>query len=47
MGKYGTQWRDTKSSKIAAVLHVPEQGDHNALHDAVYQARLLQAMLSE
>jgi DNA polymerase III epsilon subunit-like protein len=47
MGKYGTQWRDTKSSKIAAALHIPEQGDHNALHDAVYQARLFQAMLSE
>jgi ribonuclease T len=25
MGKYGTRWGDTKSSKIAAALHVPEQ----------------------
>jgi ribonuclease T len=44
MGKYGTGWGDTKSSKIAAALRVPEEGDHNALHDAIYQARLFQAM---
>jgi DNA polymerase III epsilon subunit-like protein len=46
MGKYGTRWKDTKSSKIAAALNVPEEGDHNALHDAIYQARLFQAMRS-
>lgn len=44
MGKYSTNWGDTKSSKIAAALRVPEEGDHNALHDAIYQARLFQAM---
>ena len=38
MGKYGTRWGDTKSSKIATALNVPEEGDHNALHDAIYQA---------
>jgi ribonuclease T len=46
MGRYGTHWLDTKSSKIAAALEVAEEGDHNALHDAIYQARLFSVMRS-
>jgi len=47
MGRYKTTWSETKSSKIAAELHVSEDGDHNPLHDAVYQAKLFKAMLND
>lgn len=47
MGRYNTAWSETKSSKIAAELHVSEDGDHNPLHDAVYQAKLFKTMLND
>jgi ribonuclease T len=45
MGRYGTTWSDTKSSKITAALRIAEAHDHNSLHDAIYQAKLFRAML--
>lgn len=45
MGKFGSTWSETKSSKIASALNISEAGDHNPLHDAQYQARLFLAML--
>jgi hypothetical protein len=47
MGQYRTTWSETKSSKIAAALHIPEGGDHNPLHDALYQAKLFRTMLND
>jgi len=44
MGRYGTTWSDTKSTKIAATLSISEDGDHNPLHDALYQAKLFKAI---
>jgi len=40
MGATGVSWRDTRSSKIAARLHPKLKGDHQAIHDAQYQAEL-------
>lgn len=40
MGVTGSDWVDTKSSKMAMKLAPATAGDHNALHDAVYQAEL-------
>jgi ribonuclease T len=40
MGATGSSWGDTSSSKIAARLHPVSKGDHQALHDAQYQAEL-------
>jgi len=45
MGKYGTQWRDTKSTRSRSAS-IPEKGI-NALHDAAYQARLFQECLAK
>lgn len=47
MGRYKTTWSETKSSKIAAALQVSEDGDHNPLHDALYQAKLFKTMLDD
>jgi DNA polymerase III epsilon subunit-like protein len=40
MGATGSSWRDTRSSQIAKRLSPTLKGDHNALHDAKYQAEL-------
>lgn len=40
MGATGCSWADTRSSEIAKQLGPAHRGDHNALHDAKYQAEL-------
>ena len=40
MGVTGSSWRDTRSSQIAKRLSPTLKGDHDALHDAKYQAEL-------
>jgi len=40
MGAERTTWSQTRSSQIANTLHPKLNGDHNALHDAQYQAEL-------
>lgn len=40
MGATGSSWMQTLSSQIAAALHPKLKGDHDALHDAQYQAEL-------
>ena len=40
MGAARSNWGDTRSSRIAAVLKPSLKGDHDALHDAQYQAEL-------
>lgn len=40
MGATGSSWSQTRSSQIAAALRPTLKGDHNALHDAQYQAEL-------
>lgn len=40
MGAMGSNWADTRSSRMAARLHPMSNGDHQALHDAQYQAEL-------
>jgi ribonuclease T len=45
MGRFGTSWLDTKSSAISKALGVEPTGDHDPLHDALYQAKLCRAIL--
>jgi DNA polymerase III alpha subunit (gram-positive type) len=40
MGATGCSWRETRSSAIDAVLKPTKKSDHNALHDAQYQAEI-------
>ncbi|OXC71796.1 hypothetical protein BSU04_45250 [Caballeronia sordidicola] len=40
MGVTGCSWRDTRSSAIAKLVHPQLGGNHDALHDARYQAEL-------
>ena len=40
MGATGCNWADTRSSKIAERLKPTLKGDHDALHDAQYQAEI-------
>jgi DNA polymerase III epsilon subunit-like protein len=40
MGATGCAWTDTRSSQIAKHLGPRSHGDHDALHDAKYQAEL-------
>lgn len=40
MGATGSSWADTRSSQIAKHLSPERRGDHDALHDARYQAEL-------
>ena len=40
MGAAGCIWSDTRSSQISKHLSPTRQGDHDALHDAEYQAEL-------
>jgi ribonuclease T len=46
MGRFKTTWTETRSSAIARALNIPQTGDHNPLHDAIYQARLLREIMS-
>jgi DNA polymerase III epsilon subunit-like protein len=45
MGMTHGTWADTKSSRIAQRLQPRLKGDHDALHDARYQAELFRLML--
>ena len=40
MGATGCSWADTRSSRMAEALKPRRTGDHQALHDAQYQAEL-------
>jgi len=40
MGVRGCSWSETRSSKVSADLKPKLRGDHDALHDAIYQAEL-------
>lgn len=40
MGATGSSWADTRSSRISKHLLPARKGDHDALHDAQYQAEL-------
>ena len=40
MGATGCRWADTRSSRIAKHLEPRLRGDHDALHDALYQAEV-------
>lgn len=40
MGATGSSWADTRSSQVAKHLAPVSRGDHDALHDAKYQAEL-------
>lgn len=40
MGTTGCSWSDTRSSRIAEQLKPALHGDHDALHDALYQAEI-------
>ena len=40
MGATGSTWSDTRSSQISRHLSPARQGNHDALHDAKYQAEL-------
>ncbi|WJN58893.1 3'-5' exonuclease [Pseudomonas sp. SO81] len=40
MGATGSSWGDTRSSQMAARLNSKLEGDHQALHDAQFQAEL-------
>lgn len=46
MGAKRTTWRQTRSSQIANTLHPKLNGDHNALHDAQYQAEMFRLILA-
>ena len=47
MGVTGGSWADTRSSRIAEVVKPQLRGDHEALHDALYQAELFRLVLDE
>lgn len=47
MGVTGGKWADTRSSRIAEALRPKLHGDHDALHDALYQAELFRLVLEE
>lgn len=44
MGATDCNWADTRSSKIAERLKPTLKGDHDALHDAQYQAEIFRLM---
>lgn len=46
MGATGSSWGDTRSSKIAERAKPLLTGDHDALHDALYQAELFRFVYS-
>lgn len=41
-GTTNCSWKSTRSSEIAKVVNPQNSGDHNALHDALYQAELFE-----
>jgi ribonuclease T len=45
MGATGTTWHGTRSSAIADQVKPKLSGDHDALHDALYQAELFRLVL--
>lgn len=45
MGATGCSWADTRSSRIAEDVRPALHGDHDALHDAQYQAELFRLIL--
>lgn len=45
MGVAGTPWSRAKSSEMVKTLGVEPTGDHNALHDARFQAALFRSTL--
>ena len=47
MGATGCEWGDTRSSKIAERLKPSLKGDHQALHDAQYQAEIFRLIQSQ
>lgn len=47
MGATNCDWRDTRSSRIAEQLQPSLIGDHDALHDALYQAELFRLVRSD
>lgn len=47
MGVAQCGWADTRSSRIAERLKPDLHGDHNALHDARYQAELFRLVIAE
>jgi DNA polymerase III epsilon subunit-like protein len=47
MGRYRSTWHDTKSSAMCRALNVEPTGDHDPLHDALFQAELCRAILLE
>lgn len=47
MGAAGCSWSDTRSSRIAERLKPALHGDHDALHDALYQAELFRLIITE
>ncbi|CAM5413944.1 hypothetical protein AFEL58S_02239 [Afipia felis] len=47
MGATGCDWADTRSSKMAKRLAPGRKGDHQALHDAQYQAELFSLVRTE
>ena len=47
MGKMKCDWKDTTSSKIAKKINPQRRGDHDALHDALYQAEIFRMLQKE
>jgi len=47
MGMTGCTWSDTRSSRIAEHVRPTLHGDHDALHDAQYQAELFRLIRAE
>lgn len=46
MGRFKTSWTETRSSAMARALNITQTGDHDPLHDAIYQAKLFREILS-
>lgn len=47
MGVSGGSWAETRSTRIAEAVNPRLRGDHDALHDALYQAELFRLVLDE
>jgi len=47
MGKFGCQWKETKSSLMNKTLTPALIGDHSAINDAKYQAELFHLILDD
>lgn len=44
MGMMKCEWKETSSSRIAKKLSPQRKGDHDALHDALYQAEIFRIL---